>query len=412
MKTRHCLLASLFLTLAPPLLRGQLPPTGGGLVVDVLLDSSRTIKGPDLRAARRLVLDLFDELPPGTRVGVSTFGSRRLVLEEPTSDRELLDDALNRIRLRLEHQDLSAVLPEAAAGVGSRPGGRWLFLLVTDGVSLPFPSRRPGDPLNRLVSRIKAAGVPFFVVDTRGSRSAELKTVAGASGGRYELLDEAQGFLLARSMIGRAGAPQPEKAPGSGLKAPRPEGSPSRRPLQPSPPAASAAPLPAWLWLSIAGAALLGGCMLGLRLAQQGRVHPRPPQQRDELPADASTSAAQTHEPPAITAGASPSWAEVPQAVQPKGRLRLTLGKGEGNVFPLAPTGMTLVGRSKLADVTIVDPLVGPEHFRIVSAAAGLTLHAADDLPTSVNGVRVYEHVLSPGDVIGIGSTQLEFLPG
>lgn len=414
-------LAAFLLILAVPPLHGQplpAPPgTGGGLVIDVLLDTSSTVKGEDLSAARRLVLDLFDELPHGSRIGVVTFGSHRAQLLEPTSDRQALEAALFEAHPTKDAQDLVRVLsaarsPEHGAG-RHRP-----MLLFTNGVSLPLPSKRPGSPLAKLLDGVRAGGAPILVIDTRQLRPTELRALAEESGGEYDTLDEAKGFLLARTLAGLGERPAlSSEVSGNGLR-PSDQTSPSDREARSTGAASlsggARASAPSWIWLAAAGLALLvGGCLLGLRLARRSQSSARPPQ--PQAPATRRPVIRPVFEPPA-PAGAtslSPLPVAPPQAPPPKGKLRLAKGKGEGNLFSLSPAGATLVGRGEHAHIRIVDPLVGAEHFRIVPTAGGLTLRAlGDDLPTSVNGSRVREHLLSPGDLIAIGNTQLEYLAG
>ena len=432
-------LTALLLILAAPQLRGQPQPAAPGLVIDVLLDTSSSIKGKDCSAERSLVLDVFDELPPGTKMGITAFatGSSRLI--EPTSDREAIDAVLSEDRSSHDSQDLVTVLSTAAAEAPARQGSKRSFFLLTDGSSLPLPSRRPSDRFSNLLARIKAAGVPFLVVDIRGSRATTLMALAAASGGHYETLDATEGFLLAKALADQARSLETKRS-GTMASSSSPQASQLLRvgegssPIQLGPPRGnivpsqnkprrprshptqqvrrrSGAPLPAWLWILIAVVSV-AGCLTGLRLAQRSDGRARFPHLRRTRLRGTPGLLESPPEPPAPAATIMSSLpVVVPTPPAPHGKLRLAKGNGVGNLFALATASDTLVGRGVHAHVRIVDPHVGAEHFRIVPAAAGLTLSAAaDDLPVAVNDVRVREHLLSPGDVISLGSTQLEFL--
>lgn len=91
--------------------------------------------------------------------------------------------------------------------------------------------------------------------------------------------------------------------------------------------------------------------------------------------------------------------------------LRLLLGRNEYKEWPV-DAAMTIVGRSETAHVPLFgDPNVVPVHA-VVARQHGSYVLADQGSPmgTGLNGQRVGEAVLNTGDVIQIGSFQLQFV--
>lgn len=91
--------------------------------------------------------------------------------------------------------------------------------------------------------------------------------------------------------------------------------------------------------------------------------------------------------------------------------LRLLLGRNEYKEWPV-DAAMTLVGRSETAHVPLFgDPNVVPVHA-VVARQHGAYVLADQGSPigTGLNGQRIGEAVLNSGDVIQIGSFQLQFV--
>lgn len=91
-------------------------------------------------------------------------------------------------------------------------------------------------------------------------------------------------------------------------------------------------------------------------------------------------------------------------------RLLVTAGPDRGRVFELGKDDEFLIGRSKATPTRLADPHVSRVHCQLHRAGDQFTLADNDSASgTFVNGQRVTEHRLRPGDVIAIGETQLVF---
>jgi hypothetical protein len=91
---------------------------------------------------------------------------------------------------------------------------------------------------------------------------------------------------------------------------------------------------------------------------------------------------------------------------RPRGRGYITV---DGKRHMLAGERMT-IGRSRECEILIDDPNVSRRHAEVRKTIAGWMI--ADLGPTNrvkVNGKRVHEEVLRPGDKITLGLTELEF---
>ncbi len=85
-------------------------------------------------------------------------------------------------------------------------------------------------------------------------------------------------------------------------------------------------------------------------------------------------------------------------------QLTTKIGKRKGASWPIGE-GALLVGRSKRCDVTVPDPHVSREQFRLIQRDGKVLLaHLSANHPTLVNGRTVSEVVVNPGDEINVGS--------
>lgn len=72
--------------------------------------------------------------------------------------------------------------------------------------------------------------------------------------------------------------------------------------------------------------------------------------------------------------------------------------------------GTLVIGRSRAVDLCLADPDTSRRHARIVCADGTFVLHdLASTNGTWVNGARIEERVLKPGDRIQIGSQEIAF---
>jgi pSer/pThr/pTyr-binding forkhead associated (FHA) protein len=86
---------------------------------------------------------------------------------------------------------------------------------------------------------------------------------------------------------------------------------------------------------------------------------------------------------------------------------------GPAREVPLDGRPLT-VGRAADADVVVADPLVSRHHARLAPRSGRLVLvDLGSTNGTLVNGQRVRESVVGPGDRVQLGGTRLEIVvPG
>jgi len=91
-------------------------------------------------------------------------------------------------------------------------------------------------------------------------------------------------------------------------------------------------------------------------------------------------------------------------------RLVATQGTYLGNIYPLEGTLVT-IGREESCDIAFPrDPTVSRKHARLVNENGEWTIHdEGSSNGTFVNGVKVSDQAIKPGDEITIGSTRLRF---
>jgi len=95
----------------------------------------------------------------------------------------------------------------------------------------------------------------------------------------------------------------------------------------------------------------------------------------------------------------------------PGGAPRLIGAQGTlfGQIFPLQP-GTTTIGRDETNTLTMPDPTVSRRHAQIsVQNGSYLIRDLGSSNGTFVNGMRVTEHTLRPGDEVQIGGTKFRF---
>ncbi|MDA0837722.1 MAG: FHA domain-containing protein [Planctomycetota bacterium] len=92
-----------------------------------------------------------------------------------------------------------------------------------------------------------------------------------------------------------------------------------------------------------------------------------------------------------------------------KGYLQIKVGKSEGQIYRLKEEAV--VGRLPACDIVLSEPRSSKKHLRVILEEGEFVL---EDLKstngTHLNGEPVSRQVLSPGDIIRIGQTHLEFL--
>lgn len=90
-------------------------------------------------------------------------------------------------------------------------------------------------------------------------------------------------------------------------------------------------------------------------------------------------------------------------------KLRINTGREAGRDVPL--DGRLVIGRAEDCALRVIDEAASRRHAEIAVEAGGAALRdLGSSNGTRLNGVRVSEAVLSDGDVIGIGATEMVFL--
>ena len=94
-------------------------------------------------------------------------------------------------------------------------------------------------------------------------------------------------------------------------------------------------------------------------------------------------------------------------------RLIVVAGPDRGKVFPLHPTDTMLIGRSRATATRLSDPHVSRVHCELSRQGSDILISDFDSAAgTFINGARIKQQVLRPGEVLRIGSTHLQLLRG
>jgi pSer/pThr/pTyr-binding forkhead associated (FHA) protein len=92
------------------------------------------------------------------------------------------------------------------------------------------------------------------------------------------------------------------------------------------------------------------------------------------------------------------------------GLLHVTHGPDKGRTFSLPPGQKLMIGRGPQAQTSLNDPQVSRFHCQILVQGDKVLLYDSGSAAgTWVNGERITQHELQPGDVITVGETQLSF---
>jgi serine/threonine protein kinase len=89
-------------------------------------------------------------------------------------------------------------------------------------------------------------------------------------------------------------------------------------------------------------------------------------------------------------------------------QLVVVAGPDKGRTFPLLPATPLLVGRSKDTETRLTDPHVSRVHCQVqIDGGQAVVLDKGSAAGTLVNGKKITQQVLKPGDIIRVGETQL-----
>jgi pSer/pThr/pTyr-binding forkhead associated (FHA) protein len=91
-------------------------------------------------------------------------------------------------------------------------------------------------------------------------------------------------------------------------------------------------------------------------------------------------------------------------------QLRVIAGRDSGRLFPLREQQTLLIGRDMGTATRLKDPHVAMLHCQVVLGEDGALLTDRNSSGgTFVDGKRVGEYLLRPGDVFRIGDTRVRF---
>lgn len=94
-------------------------------------------------------------------------------------------------------------------------------------------------------------------------------------------------------------------------------------------------------------------------------------------------------------------------------RLIVVAGPDLGRVFPLHPTDNMLIGRSRATATRLSDPHVSRVHCELSRRGSDILISDFDSAAgTFINGARITQQLLRPGEILRVGSTQLQVLLG
>ena len=178
-------------------------PSPDGAVV-ICVDTSGSMASSDITptreaAARSAVRMFVSTAPPGVRIGIVSFSTGANVISPLSSDRQELDEAIERIPEANGATAIGDALETANQLLPNK--GHRVVVLLTDGVN-----NRGSDPLDA-AKTLASRGIPIDAVGIGTNASGviipgteeeasigedELRSVAGAGGGRYVRVSDAQ----------------------------------------------------------------------------------------------------------------------------------------------------------------------------------------------------------------------------
>ena len=157
-----------------------------GLEVVLVIDTSGSMAGAAINAAKAAATAFVDEMPAGTRIAVVGFGDTATIVLPFETDPEALKTAIGGLSARGEtalYDALSATVEQFSA---SSSDARRAIVLLSDGGDTVSTT-----PLDALVSRLAGIEVDFASValSTSEGDAAVLEQLAAAAGGRVVAAD-------------------------------------------------------------------------------------------------------------------------------------------------------------------------------------------------------------------------------
>lgn len=156
-------------------------PLGAAADTMLALDTSGSMRGPALEAAKAAARTFVRTVSPDTRVGLETFGERVTILQEPTLDRDSLLAALDGITTAEGDTALWDALVTAADLVGSGTG-RASVVVLSDGDNTAGTASQP-EAIEHLRSR--STILYAVAVESPDADLGALRATVDQVGGQY-----------------------------------------------------------------------------------------------------------------------------------------------------------------------------------------------------------------------------------
>jgi len=381
-------------------------------IVALTLDTSGSIRPPDLERTRNLAQQLLEALPARSEVAVLTFDDESRVVAERTSNPEPIRQAILSVQASGRFTALHDALYDASRYLRDAPPARKAIVLVTDG-----HDENSALNLDDGLAVATESGIPVFAVGLGRVEEKSLRRIAKLTGGDYIAIGEASGSDLAARIVAL-------EAPPPAAPVPAPAEAAELGPQE------SLAPVPAprWrgpLWLLFVGAILLAGLLVFKGLSRRSAAGPAPgldaapdgtlvpatvPAMRPE---DEPTSQDEDPSYSPTMVGAMPTSEEYLDKTITLSELPVLVVQGgpqSGLFHVLMQNSTTCLGRAKANDIVLDDVSVSGQHCRVRWENGQFVLHDLKSTNGSfVNEQRVTRHVLRPGDVMKLGETYVQF---
>jgi hypothetical protein len=392
--------ACLLLLQLPPARTPGAPP----VCVSVLLDASG-LHGQQKTDARNLPAMLLRNLPPGSVAEVFVLGDPDRPLANRSSKARQIDRLMKAASIEAEPGDLANALRGAIRRLAGQIIYRPFIVLLTDGQSAPPTS------LGAVLKEAQQAKIAIIAVGIKKPNQHLLAQIAEETGGASFTLDRICGFDIAQRIIAISASVAPYNR--------------SLLPYTSSTPSLLASSL---LLAQLVAVSIILLTLFALRRRRRGSTISKnasppnkphaglgnltPHRRRETLLTNAQIPLPDPARETTSLIEAAPPLRSSATKILPaiEGRLKIEVGPGDGNVFPLSLRSATILGQSPSADVKVLDPQAAPEHCKILPAAAAFFITAIDlDKGTFVNDERIGTKFLCDGDSIRIGRTLLKF---
>ena len=378
-----------------------------GATVALVLDTSGSIRAPELARTRELAAAVLTDLPAGSGFAVFSFDDQSRLLLPRTADVDAVRRAVDGIETSGHYTALHDALYDASRYLRDLPASRRAIVLVTDG-------RDENSALNLEdgLAVAQQAGIPVFCVGVGQIEERVLRRIAKLTGGAYMPSAHATGALLA-SQIAAASPRTPTARATASVSVPSapPTTAPSATAPPASPKTAIAAPTPRWAVGGLVAVIATAAALLALRRREAGPARPA----RGKESAKGSEGS-QRADPSGSSStvlsrlDAGEENLDKTLVIRESPVLEVTKGPGSGLVFELSWRSAVSLGRARANDIVLDDVAISSQHCRIRPENGSFVLHDLESTNgTLVNNVRVSRHLLASGDVIKMGDTCLEF---